>query len=472
MTKPAIELAQLVQSGELGARELVQASLDRIEELDGQVNAFTTVVAEMALAEADKIKPGDERPLAGVPVGLKDLGLMAKDIRLTFCSDLVGDFMPDHDSSVVRRLKDAGCIPVGRTSSPEFGLPPVTEPRRFGPTRNPWNLEHTPGGSSGGTAAAVAAGMVPAGHASDGGGSIRIPAACCGLVGLKPSRGRISKAPDIGEATAGLSTDGVITKTVADTALMLDILEGYEPGDPYWLDSPSQPFAESAESGPERLKIAITTSPPIDVEVHSEHSAAVEKTGELLDSLGHNVDVAAPQWHNPMLRDGFTQLWCVFASQAVFFAEILSGGKKASPENIEPLSWELKQKGDDAKALDFLTIQFGLHAFSRQVVSFWDEYDVLVTPASAKRPLKIGELDTCGPEPMEELKKAGDFVPFTPVFNVTGQPAISLPLFQSDDGMPIGIQFVGPPAGDALLLQLATELEQAQPWQDRRPELA
>ena len=242
--RPATELAGLVRAGEVSARELTTASLERIEALDSEINAFTLVDADGALAAADRIGPGDGRPFAGVPIAIKDLGAPVAGMVLSQCSDLFGDFTPDYDAAVVCRLREAGFVIVGKTSSPELGILPVTEPRRFGPTRNPLDQERTPGGSSGGSGAAVAARMVPLAHGSDGGGSIRIPAACCGLVGLKPSRGRISRAPDLGDSY--LVTDGVLTSTVADTAALLDVMAGYEPGDATWAPPPAEPFAQSA----------------------------------------------------------------------------------------------------------------------------------------------------------------------------------------------------------------------------------
>jgi amidase len=243
LTRSAVELAGLVRDGEVTSTELVEASLARIEEVDGDVNAFTCVDSDRALAAAGEIGSGDSRPFAGVPIAIKELAAVA-GLPLTMSSDLFGDFTPDYDANVTRRLKEAGFVVVGKTNSPEFGILPVTEPRRFGPTRNPWDLEHTPGGSSGGAGAAVAAGMVPVAHGSDGGGSIRIPASCCGLVGLKPARGRVSRAPESGEDF--LVQDGVLTRTVQDTAELLDILEGYETGDASWAPPPAEPYGKAA----------------------------------------------------------------------------------------------------------------------------------------------------------------------------------------------------------------------------------
>src|SRR5918998_1571080 len=259
--RPAGELAALVRAGELTARELVESALERIEALDPDLNAFVCTDPDGALAAADAVEAGDERPFAGVPIAVKDTAAVA-GLPYTLGSHAFGDFVPAHDAFVVRRLREAGFVIVGKTNLPEFGILPVTEPRRFGPTRNPWDPERTPGGSSGGAAAAVAAGMVPLAHGSDGGGSIRIPAACCGLVGLKPSRGRISRGPDQGDDF--LVQDGVLTRTVADTAALLDVLAGYEPGDASWAPPPPEPFARTAGREPGRMRIGVTTVPAIE----------------------------------------------------------------------------------------------------------------------------------------------------------------------------------------------------------------
>src|SRR5947209_1163824 len=260
LLRSPLALAELVRAGELSATELVETSLRRIDELEPLIGAFTHIAHDRALAEAAAVQAGDERPFAGVPIAIKD-NRAVTGLPITMCSDLFQDRVPRHDSFVVRRLRDAGFVIVGKTTLPEMGILPTTEPRRFGPTRNPWALDRTPGGSSGGSAAAVAAGMVPIAHGNDGGGSIRIPAACCGLVGLKPARGRVSTGPDLGDSF--LVQDGVLTRTVAETAHVLDLLAGYESGDSTWAPEPEVPYAERLEEDPGRLLIAIATNPPL-----------------------------------------------------------------------------------------------------------------------------------------------------------------------------------------------------------------
>src|SRR5438309_9771785 len=292
MFRPATELAGMVRSGEISALELVETSLERIEELNPKLNAFVDVDAERALASAERIGAGDERPFAGVPVAIKN-NRPVEGLRLTYGCSLMADNLCEHDHNVTRRLKHAGFVIVGTTTLPEYGILPTSEARLFGPTRNPWDLERTPGGSSGGAAAAVTAGLVPVAHGNDGGGSIRIPAACCGLVGLKPSRGRISAAPELGDSS--LTIDGMLTRTVADTAALLDVLAGYEPGDATWAPPPAEPFAVAAAREPSALRIAATTFPPVpDAVLDPTCAQAVADASELLRSLGHEVEEIDP----------------------------------------------------------------------------------------------------------------------------------------------------------------------------------
>jgi amidase len=456
-----------VRAGDVTSRELVETSLQRIEALDSRVNAFTTLDEERALAAADAIRPGDERRFAGVPIAIKDL-FPVSGIRLTMGSELLGDFTPRHDAHFVRRIKEAGFVIVGVTSSPEVGILPVTEPRRFGPTRNPWDLERTPGGSSGGAAAAVAAGMVPVAHGSDGGGSIRIPAACCGLVGLKPTRGRISFGPDLGDQFTGVH--GTLTRTVADTAEMLDLLGGYETGDATWAPEPSEPFAVQAAREPGPLRIALTTTPVIDAAVDPVCAGAVTEAGELLASLGHEVVEATPPWDQEGLLQLFSAVFGASISMAVIFGGIVTG-REPSEELVEPLTWELYRRSLEVNSLGYLGALVQLQAFGRGIVGFFSDYDVLVTPSLAERPVPIGEIDSTAPDPMATFARSGQFTPFTAGWNVTGQPAISVPLFHGDDGLPLGVQLVGRPDGEGQLLSLAAQLEAARPWADRRPEL-
>jgi amidase len=469
MFRGAGELAGMVRSGEVSARELVQCSLDRIEELDGKLNAFVQVDAERALAAADEIAAGDRRPFAGVPIAIKN-NRPVKGLRLTYGCSLMSDHVSEYDHNVTRRVRDAGFIIVGTTTLPEYGILPTSEARLFGPTRNPWDLSRTPGGSSGGAAAAVAAGIVPVAHGNDGGGSVRIPAACCGLVGLKPARGRVSAAPELGDSSLGI--DGVLTRTVADTAAILDVLEGYETGDATWAPPPSEPFARSAQADPGKLRIAATTLPPgPQAPVDPICAGAVGEAAELLRSLGHEVEEVDPPWQVDGLRELFG---AVFSSQIALSIAYSAnvGGREASAEEMEPMSWAIFSMVQKMGAIQGLGAAVGLQAFARRLVTFLSSYDALLTPALAERPLPLGTLDTAAPEPMSTFTRSGLFTPFTPIFNASGQPGISLPLYQGEDGLPLGVQIVGRPAGEGALLALAAQLEAARPWAQRRAPVA
>jgi amidase len=468
MFRPAGELAGLVRSGELSSRELVELSLQRIEALQPELNAFVHVDAEGALAAADVIGPGDPRPFAGVPIAIKDTAAVA-GMPFTMGSQMFGDFVPQHDAFVVRRLRDAGFVLVGKTNMPEFGILPVSEPRRFGPTRNPWDTERTPGGSSGGAAAAVAAGMVPIAHGSDGGGSIRIPAACCGLVGLKPARGRISRGPEQGDDF--LVQDGVLTRTVAETAELLDVLAGYETGDATWAPPPAEPFAAAAARDLGRLRIGVSTVAPVAVELDPICDRAVRDAGELLASLGHEVEEFEAPWTGDDLLRVFTAVFGTPIAAAAFYGGLVTG-REPSAELLEPLSWTFWEGMRKRTAVDYYLARTQLGAFSRQIVAVWDRYDVVLLPSLAQRPVRIGELDSCSDEPWEDFRRSGEFTPYTALFNTSGQPAVTLPLYHGEDGLPVGVQLAGRPADEATLLSLSAQLEAAAPWAERRAALA
>ena len=466
--RPATDLAALVRGGEVSSRELTEAALERIEALQPELNAFVYTDPDGALTAADAVEAGDERPFAGVPIAVKDTAAVA-GMPHTLGSDAFGDYVPAHDAFVVRRLREAGFVIVGKTNLPEFGILPVTEPRRFGPTRNPWDTERTPGGSSGGAAAAVAAGIVPLAHGSDGGGSIRIPAACCGLVGLKPSRGRVSRGPEQGDDF--LVQDGVLTHTVAETAALLDVLAGYEPGDATWAPPPEEPFAAAAAHEPGRLRIGVTTTAAIDAPLDPLCERAVRDAAELLESLGHEVAEIPAPWAGQQVLEVFTLVFGTPIAMGLFFGTQVTGREPAE-DLVEPLSWTIWEGIRQRNALEYLLARTRLGAFSRSIVAVWNDYDVVMTPALAQRPVRIGEIDSCSAEPWEDFRRSGQFTPYTAMFNVTGQPAISLPLFHGEDGLPLGVQLAGKPAGEAELLALAAQLEAARPWAQRRPEQA
>lgn len=465
LLRPATELADLVRAGEITASELTELSLRAIEERDGELNAFTTVSADSAMAAAAEIGPGDERPFAGVPLAIKDLFATVAGQRMTCGSSITGEsWVRDYDGFLASRLRGAGFVIIGATASPEFGALPVTESRRFGPTRNPWDPRHTPGGSSGGSGAAVAAGMVPIAHASDGGGSIRVPAACNGLVGLKPARGRISMGPEVGESF--LAVNGVLTRTVRDTAAALDVMAGYEPGDASWAPPPSLPFAEQAAREPGRLRIAVVVEPPLETTVDPRHLAAVGATAELLRGLGHDVQEIDPPLALPDLMEMFLTLWAGLVGTA---AGLVGGlcGNEVTPETVETLTLYLWERANRESAFQLAVASGQAQGYARALVSAQLQWDAVLTPTLAERPVAIGTIDGCGEDPLEELTRAGRFVGFTPLANLTGLPAISLPVEHGDDGLPIGVMLTGRPAGEGRLLALAAQLEQAAGWSGR-----
>ena len=468
MFKPIDELAQMVKKGELTARELVENSLSRIEDLDGEVGAFTHVDAEGALAAADQINSEDDRPFAGVPIAIKDNKAVA-GMPLNFSANLMGDFTATSDSALVTKFREAGFVIVGKTKLPEFGLMPVTDPSRGGPARNPWDLTRSPGGSSGGSAAAVAAGMVPIAHANDGGGSTRIPAACCGLVGLKAQRGRVSVGPELGDSF--LIADGAVTRTTAESAAILDLLEGYVTGDATWATPPSEPYAKAATREPGTLRIAWTTEPPIDAPVDSEAAAATERTAALLAELGHEVEIVEPAWRNEMMVHLFSAAFGPAVSTQIIFAQMIAQ-KEATAEDMEPLSWHVWQQSQALPAPLYLAAMAQLNEFSRGFISFFDDWDILLTPALAERPVKIGEIDPRSEDAAATFARSGQFTPFTAAANVTGQPGISVPIEQREDGLPLAVQLMAAPEREDLLLQLSAQLEAARPWADRRAPLA
>jgi amidase len=468
MFTPVAELAALVRGGALSATELVSVALARIDALDGEVNAFVEVDAERALAAAAEIAPGDQRPFAGVPIAIKSNRPVA-GLCMDFGSKFLAGHRPSYSAYLVRRLRDAGFVVVGTTNMPEFGILPTTEPRYTGVTRNPWDPERTPGGSSGGSAAAVAAGLVPLAHGNDGGGSIRTPAACCGLVGLKPSRGRVSLGPDMGDSF--LVSDGVLTRTVAETAQALDVLAGYEVGDATWAPRPVEPYAAAVRRDPGRLRIAMTAANPLGVDVDAECVRGMHRAGELLASLGHEVEEAAPAYPGADTLDLFLSAFGPAVSLGVAYGETLRG-RPPTDDEIEPLTRAVLERSQAMSATSYLAAVAQLQAIARGIVAFFADYDVLLTPALAERPLRIGEVHGCGDDPMADLARSGRFTPFGAMSNVTGQPAVSVPVDLGEDGLPTAVQLVGKPLGEDTLLQVAAQMEAARPWTAQRPRLS
>jgi amidase len=435
--------------------ELTELYLGRIEELDPRLNSYVTVDAERALAAARAPQAG---PFSGVPVAVKDLHETA-GMRTTYSCRAFADYVPDFDAAVVRRLREAGFVLLGKTNTPEFGTIAITESELNGACRNPWDTSRTPGGSSGGAAAALAAGLCPVAQGSDAGSSIRNPASCCGLVGLKPSRGRISSAP-YGGGMIGLGTSGALTRTVRDTAALLDVLAGYEPGDPWWAPPPAQPFVEEPGTPPGRLRVAVAVDPPVEVPVDPACAAVARAAGRLLEELGHDVVEAGPPWSSERLLPDFLRVWAS-----------LTGLWSSVRDRVEPINRALMEDADATTATELALAAVGLQVHARRVVAFWDDVDIVVTPTLALPPVPIGWAFEGEDDPRAQFARLILFTPFTPIVNVTGQPAISLPLGEAD-GLPVGVQLIGPPAGEALLLRVAAQLEEAQPWADRRPPIS
>jgi amidase len=442
----ATEQADLVRRGEVDWRELVDLYLARIDHLNWTLNAFVTICREPE-------EPSDG-PFRGVPLPIKDLQETA-GIRTTFSSRAYADYVPDFDVAVVRRLKEAGFVVLGKTNTPELGITAVTESQLNGVSRNPWDTTRTPGGSSGGAAAAVAAGLAPAAHGTDGGGSIRIPASCCGVFGLKPARGRVSLAPYGGHE--GFSTSGPLARTVQDAAALLDVMAGYEAGDPWWAPPPERPFVQEVGAEPGRLRIALTTTPPIEADVAPACVAAAEDAAALLTQLGHSVEETTPPWADGRLIDLFMTVW-----------RVIPGMREKPRELFEPMNRALIDAGAELNAVDYVNATQALRGWARRIVAFCADYDLVLTPTLAQPPPPVGALMDPD-DPWGNFDRAWKFTPFTQVANVTGLPAVSVPLFWTDAGLPIGSQLIGRAAGEAALLRVAAQLEAARPWRERRP---
>jgi amidase len=386
---------------------------------------------------------------------VKDLTETA-GVRTTFSSRAFADYVPEHDAAVVRRMKDAGFVVLGKSNTPEFGITCVTESELNGACRNPWDTGRTPGGSSGGAAAAVAAGVLSLAHGSDGGGSIRIPAACCGLFGLKPSRGRVSPAPFV-SGSLELAQNAGISVTVRDAAAFLDVVAGYEPGDAHWAPPPERPFLDEIGADPGRLRIAFTTEPPIPYEVDPRVAAVARDAADALAGLGHDVTERTPSWTHEALLPWFARLWQL--SPALFPVQ--------DESLLMPINRTLAQHARATSSVELAQAVVALQTLARSVVGLWQDVDVVLTPTLAKTPVPIGWIFEPD-DPWEQFNRGAEFTPFTPLVNVTGQPAASVP-FGTVDGLPVGIQLIGPPAGEAILFRLAAQIEQARPWAAVRP---
>ena len=460
----ALEQATAVRRREVSPVELVDHYLDRIDRLNGTVGAFVTVTADAARAAAKQaeaaVTAGEELPpLHGVPIAVKDLNATA-GVRTTFGSAAYDDFTPPYDDNVVVKLRQAGTISLGKTNTPEFGATCYSEPEVAAPARTPWDLELSAGGSSGGAAAAVSAGLLPFAHGSDGAGSIRIPASVCGLVGVKPSRDRVSNGM-LGDST-GMAVHGPLARTVRDAAALLDAMAGRMPGDLAWAPPPIEPFRIAADRDPGRLRIGRYRRPVIaDSEVHPECVAAYDAASELLASLGHEVvDVDIPL--QPSLVPAFETVWAVRSTVQPVPAD--------RQDRLRPITRWLRERGSATSGAVYAAASAQLAIACRAAIAATAEFDAVLTPTLAQPPLPVGAIRD-DDDPAADFEAQKRFTPFTAPYNMSGQPAITLPLHWSDAGLPIGVQLVGRPFEEATLVSLAAQLEDARPWQDRRPSL-
>jgi amidase len=471
--------AELVRRGEVSPKELVEAAIDRIQRVDPHLGAVVRERFDAARTEAAGELP--DGPFRGVPMLLKDLGCHvageATDYGTSFLRD-AGVRWPT-DSYLARLFRDAGFVFLGRTNVPEFGTTVTTEPVANGPTRNPWNPAHSTGGSSGGSAAAVAAGLVPVAHANDGGGSIRIPASECGLVGLKPTRARVSQGPDVGESWAGATIDGVVTRSVRDTAAVLDAIGRPMPGDPYIAPPLPRPLAEEVGAPVGRLRVGLLDGDPGAQYLDSPACrAAVERAGRLLEELGCGVEPGTPDaMFDPLFPRFFSTTIAADTALTVSALERFTLGRAVADEELEPRNRMYREVGGRMTAGDYLGARMWLGAWTRRMAAWWapadlggQGFDLLVTPTVAAPPPELGWFTAEGPE--HEGRRINSFIPYTAQFNVTGQPAVSLPLHWTDDGLPVGVQLVAAYGREDVLVRVAAALEQAAPWAGRRPGIA
>ncbi|MCA0377456.1 MAG: amidase [Gemmatimonadetes bacterium] len=486
-----VALADLVRRGDVSTTEVADAALARIEARNAPLNAVVRVLPELARTmarDAAANTAGGDQAFRGVPMLIKDLQATIAGVPTSHGTRVLQQVVPHHDSTLIARYRRAGLVFTGKSNTPEFGLTPFTESQALGIARNPWDVGRTPGGSSGGSGAAVAARMVPLGHGGDGGGSIRIPASCNGLFGLKPTRGRMPTGPDLGDIWRGFAQEHVLTRSVRDSARMLDVGAGMDAGTPVGCAPPSRPFLEEVTTEPGRLRIAVTTHPFFGRSVHSDCIAALEDAAALLRTLGHDVEVAAPTIDAALSRDFLTVVAAEARADIEWMGEQLRRAPRA--DDVEVATWALGLVGSAFSAAEYASSVRRLQLAGRTMGAFHERYDLLVTPTLATPPIPIGALQPSGAElaALRLLGRAGlgrvlraiglldetaakvfGFMPFTPLFNVTGQPAMSVPLYWNAAGLPIGTQVVAAFGNEALLFRVAGQLERARPWIDRAP---
>ena len=469
MRQSVVEQARLIRSGEVSPAEMVEAAIAAIEKYNPKLNAVVLPMYDLARRAVQELK-GDEA-YGGVPLLLKDMCAEYAGAPLTEGSRFLQGYISPRDSELVARYRRAGFIVVGKTNSPEFASKPTTEPELYGATRNPWDLTRSPGGSSGGSGAAVAAGMVAVAHANDGGGSTRLPAAVCGLVGLKPTRGRNPLGPDYGDpGAAGLLSEHVVTRTVLDNALMLDVSAGADAGAPYYPPPPLRAFAAEVGVDPGRLRIAFSTQPITHTPVHADCQQAVRDIAALCDNLGHHVEEAKPEVDGEHFHDFFTTIWLAMVAWMIRDWSVRLG-RTPTPADFEQHTWKMYEIDSEVRPSDFLKAVHDMQRFAREVAPFFSTYDVWLTPTAPQPPVPLGYFDFDRKAPHQATERMQRFPRFTAIANVTGQPAMSLPLCWNAAGLPIGIQIMGRYADEATLFRLAAQLEAARPWTARRPQL-
>ena len=486
ITCDATELAARVRRGEVQPLELIEKAIAGIEAVNPTLNAVMHPMYETARAAARDLPDG---PFRGVPMVVKDFDGFVKGEPFTAGTRFLEGFVPDHDSEALARLRRAGLVFVAKTNLPELAILGTTEGRLKGPAHNPWNPDHSTGGSSGGSAALVAARAVPLGHGGDGGGSLRIPASACGLVGFKTTRGRVTMAPDFGESWGGYTSWGCLTRSVRDAAALIDVMAGPAPGDPYAVPPLARPLAEEVGAPPGKLRAAFTAGSLFGNETHPEARAAVESAARLLSDLGHEVEEARPEFNRELLvRAYLTQIAAGVAAEIEEMGHWV--GRKPSAAYFEPSTWFLYQIGRRLSAAELQQARDAAQTAGRSLAAFFSRYDLFVTPTLAYPPVRLGELalkaiekialGTLRALPVGAALRAIlaqladqtlERTPNTQLFNQTGQPAISLPLHQTPEGLPIGVQLVARYAEDALLVRVSSQIEAARPWRDRFPRI-
>ena len=458
--------ADLVRRGEVSPRELTEAAIARIEAVNPKLDAVIRTRFDAARREAEGPLP--DGPFRGVPILFKDIGCMVAGEPMAFGLGPLRDLAFPVTSYLAEQFLAAGFIPLGRTNVPELGTTVTTEPRSFPAARNPWDLGHSTGGSSGGSAAAVAAGMVAVAHAGDGGGSLRIPASECGLVGLKPTRGRVSQGPLVGEAWAGGVIDGALTRTVRDAAGVLDAISAPMPGDPYYAPPLSRPLVREVGADPGRLRVGVLDRPGAEGFLDDPQCrAAVAGAARLLESLGHHIEQSAPVgMYEPELADQFNIIIAADTEATMRAFEMLLG-RPIGEDEIEPRNAAYRRAGKGLDAVTYLGSRAWFGMWARRVADWWSDHDLLVTPTVGAPPPELGWFTAAGPQ--EEGTRIASFIPYTAQFNMTGQPAVSLPLHWTPGGLPVGVQLVAAYGREDVLVRVASQLEQAAPWSDRHP---